>query len=110
MHSHLQQGQTLIEYIEYKSAYELMAATFGIRVKKFHTDNGIFAEESFKSDVSDNNQTIRYCGVGAHFENRITKAAIKQLREKSRTILIHVNHRRPGVIQPYLFLFPLKQA
>ena len=29
-----------------------MAATFGIRVKKFHTDNVIFAEEGFKSDAS----------------------------------------------------------
>ena len=56
-----------------------MATTFGIRVNKFHTENGIFAEEGFKSDVSDNNQTISYCGVGAHFQNRIAKAAIKKL-------------------------------
>ena len=63
MYTHLQQGQTLIESIEEKSEYEQMAATFGIRVKKFHTDNGIFAEEGFKRDVSDNHQTISYCGV-----------------------------------------------
>ena len=56
-----------------------MEATFGIRVKKFHTDNGIFAEEGFRSDMSDNNQTISYCGVGAHFQTVIAKAAIKQL-------------------------------
>ena len=63
MYTHLQQGQTLIKSIEEKAAYERMAATFGIRVKKFHTDNGIFAEEGFKSDVSNNNQTISYCRV-----------------------------------------------
>ena len=69
-----------------------MAETFGIRVKKFHTDNGIFAEEGFKSDMSDNNQTISYCGVGAHFQNGITEAAIKQLTDKSRTMLIHAKN------------------
>ena len=55
IYTHLQQGQTLIESNEAKAAYEQMAAAFGIIVKKFHTDNGIFAEEGFKSDVSDNN-------------------------------------------------------
>ena len=42
MYTYLQRGQTLIKSIEAKSAYEQMAATFGIGVKKFHTDNGIF--------------------------------------------------------------------
>ena len=60
MYTKLQRCQNLIKYIEAKVAYERMAATFGIKVKKFHTDNGIFAEEGFKSDVSDNNQTISY--------------------------------------------------
>ena len=69
-----------------------MTETFGIRVKKFYTDNGIFAEEGFNSDVSDNNQTISYCRSGAHFQNGIAQADIKQLIEKSKTMLIHVKH------------------
>ena len=92
MYTHLQRGQTLIKSIEAKATYERMAATFGIRVKKFHTEDGIFAEEGFKSDVSDNNQTISYFGVGAHFQNGIAKADIKQLKEKARTMLIHAKH------------------
>ena len=87
-----------------------MAATFGIRVKKIHTDNGIFAEEGFKSDVSDNNQTISYCRVGAHFQNGISEASIKQPTEKARTLLNHVKHLWPEVIQPCLWTFTLKQA
>ena len=82
----------LIKSIKVKAAYEQMASTFGIRVKKFHIDNGIFVEEGFKSDVSNNNQTISYCGVGAHFQNGISEADIKQLTEKASIILIHVNH------------------
>ena len=59
-----------------------MEATFDIRMRKIHTDNGIFAEEGFKSDVSDNNQTISYCGVRVHFKNEIDKAAIKNSQRK----------------------------
>ena len=87
-----------------------MAETFGIRVKKFHTVNGIFAEEGFKSDVSDNNQTISYCGVGSHFQNGIAEAAIKQLTEKVRTTMIHTKHQFPEVMQPCLWPFALNQA
>ena len=79
MYTHLQRGQILIESIEAKTAYERMAATFGIRVNKFHIDNGVFAGEVFKIDVSDNNQTISYCRFGAHFQNGIAEASIKQL-------------------------------
>ena len=70
-----------------------MVETFGIKVKKFHTDNGIFAEEVFKSDVSDNNQTIRYFVVGAHFQNLLAKDANKQIIEKAKTMLIHAKHQ-----------------
>ena len=92
IYTHLKQGQTLIESFGAKSAYERIAATFGIRVKKFNTDDGIFAEEGFKSDVSDNNQTINYCGFGVHFQNGIAEAAIKQLIEKAKTMMIHEKH------------------
>ena len=110
MYTHLQQNQTLVESIEAKAAYERMVETFIIRVKKFHTDNGIFAEEGFKSDASNNNQTISYCGAGAHFQNGIAESAIKQLTEKARTMFIHVKHRWPEVVQPCLCPLALKQA
>ena len=87
-----------------------MGETFGIRVNKFHTDNGIFAEKGFKSDVSHNNQTISYCGVRAYFKNRIDEATIKQPTEKERTILIHAKNQWPEVIQPCLWPSVLKQA
>ena len=99
MYTHLQRGQTLTKYIEAKAEYEQMATTFGIRVKKFHTDNGIFSEEGFKSNVLDNKQTISYCEVEAYFQNGISEATIKQLTEKVITMLIHAKHQWPEVIQ-----------
>ena len=60
--------------------------------------------------VSDNNQTFSYCGVGAHFQNGIAESAIKQLKDKARTMWIHPKHQWPEVIQPWLWPFALKQA
>ena len=51
-----------------------------------------------------------FCRVGVHFQNGIAEAAIKQLTEKARTMLIHANHRWPDVIEPCLWPFALKQA
>ena len=83
MYTHLQGGQNLIESIKSKAAYEQIAATFGIRVKNFYTDNRIFAEKRLKSDGSNNDETMSYCGVEAHFQNGIAEASIKQLTEKA---------------------------
>ena len=110
MYIHLQRGQTLIESIEAKSAYDQMEVSFGIRVKAFHRYNGFFAEKGFKSDVSDNCKKIRYCGVRVHFQNGISEAAIKKLIEKERTMLIHAKHQRKDIINPCLWPFALKQA
>ena len=44
------------------------------------------------------------------FQNGIADAAIKQLTEKERTMLIHAKHRRTEVIQSCLWPFVLKEA
>ena len=60
--------------------------------------------------MSDNNQTINYCRVGPHYQNGIAKSDIKQIIEKTRTMLIHAKYIWPEVIQPCLWPFLLKQA
>ena len=87
-----------------------MAATFGIRVKKFHIDNVIFVEEGFKRDVLDINQTISYCGVAVHFQNGIAEAAIKKITEKASTMMIHAKHLWLEVIKSCLWTHALKQG
>ena len=43
----------------------------------YHADNGRFAESSFRDAVDDSNQTITFCGVGAHHQNAIVERMIK---------------------------------
>ena len=34
-----------------KSAFEIWADTFGVKVKIYHADNGIFSKQSFRSEI-----------------------------------------------------------
>jgi hypothetical protein len=47
-----------------------------VRVKHYHSDNGIFTAESFKEACSDANQTQSFSGVGAKHQNAEAERAI----------------------------------
>ena len=68
-YSHLQTSTGGDETLAAKHAYEIMAQSYDINIKSFHTDNGIFAEKLFRDEVTISNQTITFCGVGAHHQN-----------------------------------------
>ena len=51
--------------------FEILAATFGVKVHRYHVYNGRFAEQPFRSEIEDSNQTITFCGVGSHHQSVI---------------------------------------
>ena len=64
------------ETLSVKPAFEIWAATFGIKIKRYHAENGIFSEQIFVSDIEDKNQAITFCGVGCHYQNVIVERKI----------------------------------
>ena len=60
-----------------KSAFEIWADTFGFKIERYHSDNGIFSKQVFRSDIKKafrseidyTNQNITFCGVGYHHQN-----------------------------------------
>jgi hypothetical protein len=98
------------ETIEAKQAFERFAAAHGVRVQHYHADNGRFAEQKFLDSVKHSNQTISFCGVGAHHQNGIAERRIKDLTESSRTMLLHAQHRWPKTITANLWPQALKHA
>ena len=62
-------GETLMG----KRQFDVFAAQHGIKLRHFHTDNHPFSAEAFVSDLHDNEQTISYSGVGAHFQNGVAE-------------------------------------
>ena len=65
------------ENLAVKSAFEIRAATFGVKIKRYHADNGRFYEKPFRSEIEDSNQTITFCGVGSHHQNSIDERKSK---------------------------------
>jgi len=72
-----------------KVAFEAKAASYNVSIKSYHADNGRFAEKSFKDEVQNANQTIKYCAVGAHHQNGIIERKIGTMSSGTRILLMH---------------------
>ena len=64
---HLQSTITSKETVEAKQAFELHMKDMGVKVARYHADNGRFADILFLQDVKEQKQSITFCGVNAHW-------------------------------------------
>ena len=74
---HLKRITIQEEALAVKSAFEIWAENFGLKINKYHSDNGRFDEQYFRSEIEDSNQTITFCVVGYHHQNVIVERKIK---------------------------------
>ena len=107
---HLQESLTGEETVEAKLAFERYARAHGVEVKHYHADNGRFADKAFMSAVEQANQTISFCGVGAHHQNGKAERRIRDLTDAARTMLLHAAHRWPKAVNAHLWPYALKHA
>ena len=70
---HLPRSTRQEETLARKESLEKWAATFGVKIKIYHADNGIFDEQPFRSSIEDSNQTITFFGVRSHHQNFIVE-------------------------------------
>ena len=63
---------------------------YGVELKRFHTDNGIFKSKAFVEALKDNYQMIIKSGVGAHHQNGVAERAIGTVQAMARAMLLHV--------------------
>ena len=73
--THLQ-CSTDIETIAANRSYELYAGIFGVTIRSYHTNNGIFTEKAFRDDINESNQKMIFCAVGAHHQNGVVESHI----------------------------------
>jgi hypothetical protein len=107
-YTHLQTSVDNDQTLAAKLGFERLAASHGVDIKAFHADNGIFAEKVFRDDVSNSNQTISYCAVGAHHQNGLVERHIGTLTHGARTNLLHAQRRWPEAIGSILWPFAWK--
>ena len=73
---HLMKSTIQEENLAVKEAFERWTSTFGVKINRYYADNGIFAEQPFRSGTYDSNQTITFCGVGSHHQSTIVESKI----------------------------------
>jgi hypothetical protein len=107
-YTHLQTSLDLVQSISAKLGFERHAATAEVKVKSYHSDNGIFAEQGFRDAVSESGQSISYCAVNHHSQNGIVERHIGELTKGSRANLMHAQRRWPEAIGTILWPFSWK--
>ena len=85
-----------------------MFTSYGRKDKAYHADNLRFNDSKFKGSCIKGGQKIAYFGVGAHHQNGITEARIKEVSYGSRTLLLYAIHKCPGLIYTVLWPYTLQ--
>jgi hypothetical protein len=99
----LQKTLTSKETVLAKQCFELYANERGVKIHRYHADNGRFADNGFIEACKSSNQRISYCGVNAHFQNGIAEKRIRDLQDATRTNLLFAMHRWPRMIFVHLW-------
>jgi len=106
----LMRDLTLDETLLAKTSFERHAQDGGVNILAYRADNGRFADQGFRDSVTDCNQKITFCAVGAHHQNGIVERRIKELTLVARTLLLHAVRHWPGYITTMIWPFALKEA
>ena len=107
---HVHESTGADEAIAAKKAFETHAQLNGVKVRHCHADNGVFNSEAFRDEIGKSQQTISFCGVGAHHQSGVAERKIRALTELARTQLLHaMNHNRKA-ISIHLWPYALRHA
>ena len=107
---HLQKTTNAEETLLAKKAFERYASKFGVQVSEYQADNGRFAETDFVNHAHEMGQTLKYCGVNAHFQNSVAERRIRLLQDQARTMLLHAKHRWSDAIETALWPYAIRMA
>jgi hypothetical protein len=95
---HLQQTLMSDDTVKAKKAFENYTATYNVKELHYHADNGCFADNAFYQDLQDNNQSISFCVVNAHWQNGVAEKWIRDLTENARAMSLFAQRRSPDAI------------
>jgi hypothetical protein len=86
---HVQVSLRAGETIHSKKAFERTARTFGVQIKKYHADNGVYVSEAFRNDIIACDQQLDLSGVGGQHQNGHAERSIRTVFSLARALLIH---------------------
>ena len=89
IYGHLMRSLDLDETLGSKKAFERLVSRSDNTAKRYHADNGRYANNGFMASLNANNQIITFCGVGAHHQNGIVEQRIRTVTKIPRTFILH---------------------
>ena len=98
LHKTLSASETLYT----KHCFERYCQQHSIQVRHYHADNGRFADKPFLMDVEQKGQTITFCAVNLHLQNKISEIRIRELQDSARTMLLDAISRWPRALSSSL--------
>ena len=101
---HNQKSTEAPETIRGKLLLEREASDAGVRIRKYHADNGVFSSVRFKEHCEKLNQKLSFSGVGAKFQNGVAERGIQTVSNMARANMLHATMRWPG--RKFLDLWP----
>ena len=107
-HVHLIRSTIQQQILSGKVSFERWASTFGVKIKRYHSDNERFAEQTFRLAIEDFNQTITFCGVLYNHQNAIAERKIQALTLGDREFILHAKRYFPEAITTMLWTYALK--
>jgi hypothetical protein len=105
---HLMRNLSLEETLIAKRSWEKILHFAGRNAKHYQADNGRFADQEFLDDCTNHNQSLTFCGVGAHHQNGIVEGKNKVLTQGARTLLLHGMRMWSNIINSMFWPFALK--
>ena len=96
--------------INAKVQFEQHARNVGVSVDAYHTDNGIYKSRAFTEELANNYQSIRFSGVGAHWQNGAAEGAIRIIVNRARTMMLHAELMWPETKDSSLWPMALSHA
>jgi hypothetical protein len=98
------------EAIKAKHRFERLAAEHNVQFRHYHSDNGVYASQAFKSSCDALHQKYSFSGVGAKHQNGVAERMIGTITRRARSMLLHATLLWPDIITEDLWPFSLKMA
>lgn len=81
--------------IEVKRAFEIFVARHGVRIKHYHSNNGVFCSRAFTDNLERCGQYVTYIGVNSCHQNVVVERRIRDILDHALSSLLHASGKWP---------------
>lgn len=106
----LQRNSSSAETLKAKLEFERLSLSFGVKILRYHTDNGRFVDHAWMNDATAKSQRMSMCGVNAHHQNGVVERRIRQLQDMTRTALLQASILWKDAINTHLWPYAMRKS